>query len=222
LRENELRLIAAYEESSRLQNAFLANVSHEIRTPMHGLLSACGLLLDTTLTDDQRETANIISESGQVLLSVINSILDYSKLTSGTFTITSEAFSVAKVVTSVVRTAQTTLIPGVHIKLHLAPNLPGLVLGDQFRFRQIMQNIIDNAAKFTEEGYVSVSCSVREETDTCYLIITEVVVTRNSRCVTSSASETLLTAPRTAWTLVVGAILMSVLFSPLLRLDYSN
>jgi len=77
-RENELRLISAYEESSKLKNDFLANVSHEIRTPMHGLLSACGLLLETRLSEDQRETANIISESGQVLLGVINSILDYS------------------------------------------------------------------------------------------------------------------------------------------------
>lgn len=173
-RENELRLIAAYEESSKLKNDFLANVSHEIRTPMHGLLSACGLLLDTTLSEEQRETANIISESGQVLLGVINSILDFSKLTSGTFSISSEVFSVASVVTSVVRSAQTTLNPGVHIKLQLAPNLPGLAQGDQLRFRQTMQNLTDNAAKFTREGLISVSCTVREETETTYSILTEV------------------------------------------------
>jgi osomolarity two-component system sensor histidine kinase TcsA len=174
-RENELRLISAYEESSKLKNDFLANVSHEIRTPMHGLLSACGLLLETRLSEDQRETANIISESGQVLLGVINSILDYSKLTSGAFSITSEAFSVEKVVTSVIRTAQTTAMPGVQIKLHLAPDLPSLAQGDQLRFRQIMQNITDNAAKFTEEGYITVSCAVREENDTGYMLLTEVV-----------------------------------------------
>ncbi|KID95200.1 Signal transduction histidine kinase, subgroup 1, dimerization/phosphoacceptor domain protein, partial [Metarhizium majus ARSEF 297] len=106
-RENELRLIAAYEESSQLKNDFLANVSHEIRTPMHGLLSACALLLDTSLSEDQRETANMIAESGQVLLGIINSILDYSKLASGTFSITPEVFGVGSLVASVVRTAQT-------------------------------------------------------------------------------------------------------------------
>ncbi|KHO00405.1 CheY-like superfamily [Metarhizium album ARSEF 1941] len=173
-RESELRLIDAYEESSKLKNDFLANVSHEIRTPMHGLLSACSLLLDTNLSEDQRETANIIAESGQVLLGVINSILDYSKLASGTFSITSDVFGVGDVVASVIRTARTTVVPGVHIKLHLAPNLPRRVRGDQLRFRQIMQNIIDNAAKFTSAGYISVSCSVREETDTAYSILTEV------------------------------------------------
>ncbi|KAG8406386.1 hypothetical protein J3458_021221 [Metarhizium acridum] len=176
-RENELRLIAAYEESSKLKNDFLANVSHEIRTPMHGLLSACSLLLDTNLSEDQRETANIIAESGQVLLGVINSILDYSKLASGTFSITPEVFGVGNLVTSVVRTTQTTLMPGVHIKLQLAPNLPRLARGDQLRFRQIMQNIIDNAAKFTDAGSISVSCSVREETETAYSILTEITDT---------------------------------------------
>jgi osomolarity two-component system sensor histidine kinase TcsA len=101
--------------------------------------------------------------------------LDYSKLTSGAFSITSEAFSVEKVVTSVIRTAQTTAMPGVQIKLHLAPDLPSLAQGDQLRFRQIMQNITDNAAKFTEEGYITVSCAVREENDTGYMLLTEVV-----------------------------------------------
>ncbi|TWU74240.1 hypothetical protein ED733_004160 [Metarhizium rileyi] len=173
-RENELRLISAYEESSKLKNDFLANVSHEIRTPMHGLLSSCSLLLDTTLSEDQRETATIIDESGQVLLGVINSILDYSKLSSGTFSITSEVFDVTSVISSVVRSAQTTLKPGVHIRLQLARNLPSLAQGDQLRVRQIMYNIIDNAAKFTDAGYITVSCSVREETETTYSILTEV------------------------------------------------
>ncbi|KAH0593317.1 hypothetical protein MHUMG1_09039 [Metarhizium humberi] len=176
-RENELRLIAAYEESSQLKNDFLANVSHEIRTPMHGLLSACALLLDTSLSEDQRETANMIAESGQVLLGVINSILDYSKLASGTFSITPEVFGVGGLVASVVRTAQTTLMPGVDMKLRLAPDLPRLARGDQLRFRQIVQNIIDNAAKFTDAGCISVSCSVREETETAYSILTEVTDT---------------------------------------------
>ncbi|KAK5988425.1 Two-component system protein A [Cladobotryum mycophilum] len=151
-REGELRLIAAYEESSKLKNDFLANISHEIRTPMHGMLSACSLLLDTPLAEDQRETANIISESGQVLLQVINGILDYSKLASGNFSVNSDLVGVASIISSVVRNVQMALRPGVYIKL----------------------NIVDNVAKFTEKGLILVQASVVEEDEASYTILTEV------------------------------------------------
>ncbi|KAL7948836.1 hypothetical protein V8C42DRAFT_362414 [Trichoderma barbatum] len=173
-REAELRLVSAYEESAKLKNDFLANMSHEIRTPMHGMLSACALLLDTKLTDDQRDTANIISESGQVLLQVINGILDYSKLASGNFSVNTDLVGVASIITSVVRNVQMTLLPGVYIKLVLAPELPKSAQGDPLRFRQIFQNIIDNAVKFTEKGSVQVAASVSVEDEASYTILTEV------------------------------------------------
>ncbi|PTB38818.1 hypothetical protein M441DRAFT_145950 [Trichoderma asperellum CBS 433.97] len=173
-REGELRLIAAYEESAKLKNDFLANMSHEIRTPMHGMLSACTLLLDTGLTEDQRETANIISESGQVLLQVINGILDYSKLASGNFSVNTDLVGVANIISSVVKNVQVTLVPGVYIKLILAPDLPKSAQGDPLRFRQIFQNIIDNAVKFTEKGSVQVDASIAAEDETSYTILTEV------------------------------------------------
>ncbi|GFP56077.1 hypothetical protein ACSS6W_006292 [Trichoderma asperelloides] len=173
-REGELRLIAAYEESAKLKNDFLANMSHEIRTPMHGMLSACALLLDTSLTEDQRETANIISESGQVLLQVINGILDYSKLASGNFSVNTDLVGVANIISSVVKNVQVTLVPGVYIKLILAPDLPKSAQGDPLRFRQIFQNIIDNAVKFTEKGSVQVDASIAAEDETSYTILTEV------------------------------------------------
>lgn len=173
-REAELRLIAAYEESAKLKNDFLANMSHEIRTPMHGMLSACALLLDTKLDEDQRETANIISESGQVLLQVINGILDYSKLKSGNFSVNTDLVGVASIISSVVKNVQMTLIPGVYIKLVLAPGLPTSAQGDPLRFRQIFQNIIDNAVKFTEKGSVQVDASIAAEDETSYTILTQV------------------------------------------------
>lgn len=173
-REGELRLVAAYEESAKLKNDFLANMSHEIRTPMHGMLSACTLLLDTSLTEDQRETANIISESGQVLLQVINGILDYSKLAAGNFPVSTDLVGVANIISSVVRNVQMTLLPGVYIKLVLAPDLPKSAQGDPLRFRQIFQNIIDNAVKFTEIGSVQVVASVSAEDETSHTILTEV------------------------------------------------
>lgn len=173
-REAELRLITAYEESAKLKNDFLANMSHEIRTPMHGMLSACTLLLDTKLDEDQRETANIISESGQILLQVINGILDYSKLASGNFSVNTDVVGVASIISSVVKNVQMTLVPGVYIKLVLAPGLPRSAQGDPLRFRQIFQNIIDNAVKFTEKGSVQVDAFISAEDETSYTILTQV------------------------------------------------
>ena len=173
----ESRLIAAYEESEKLKSEFLANMSHEIRTPMHGMLSACTLLLDTPLTEKQRDIANIMDESGQVLLQVINDILDYSKLASGSFSINSDIVGVASIITSVVRSAQTTLQPSVHFELLLASDLPKSAQGDPLRYRQIVQNIVGNAAKFTERGSIRVHATLSEETEDSYTILTEVTDT---------------------------------------------
>ncbi|KAG7408999.1 Two-component system protein A [Fusarium oxysporum f. sp. rapae] len=173
-KEAELRLTAAYEESTKLKNDFLANMSHEIRTPMHGVLSACSLLLDSRLTEEQRETANMIQESGQVLLRIINDILDYSKIAAGTFPIKNERLDIANVITSAVRRVQTTVQPGVSLRLDLSPNLPKWAEGDALRYRQIFENILSNAVKFTEKGYILVKASMLTEDETSHTIQTEV------------------------------------------------
>jgi osomolarity two-component system sensor histidine kinase TcsA len=173
----ESRLIAVYEESEKLKSDFLANMSHEIRTPMHGMLSACGLLLDSPLTESQKDLANIIGESGHVLLQLINDILDYSKLASGNFSINSDVVGVASIINSVVRSAQTTLRPTVHFELDLRPELPKSAQGDPLRYRQIVQNIVGNAAKFTDRGSIRVQASLVQEDDESYTILTEVADT---------------------------------------------
>ncbi|KAK3326675.1 hypothetical protein B0H66DRAFT_470359 [Apodospora peruviana] len=174
---SESRLIAAYEESEKLKSDFLANMSHEIRTPMHGMLSACSLLMDTQLTERQRDIIGIMDESGQVLLQVINDILDYSKLASGSFSVTSDVIGVTSIITSVVRSVQTTLKPAVHFELFLAPNLPKSVQGDPLRYRQIVQNIIGNAAKFTDKGSIRVRVSVQAVDLESFTVLTEVTDT---------------------------------------------
>ncbi|KAM5528609.1 hsp90-like protein [Fusarium oxysporum f. sp. phaseoli] len=173
-KEAELRLIAAYEESTKLKNDFLANISHEIRTPMHGVLSACSLLLDSRLTEEQRETANMIGESGHVLLRIINDILDYSKIAAGSFSIENDKVDIASVATSVVHSVQATVQPGVSLRLSLSPNLPKWAEGDPLRCRQVVENIVSNAVKFTEQGYILVSVSLLAEDVATYTILTEV------------------------------------------------
>ncbi|KAK3369855.1 hypothetical protein B0H63DRAFT_403051 [Podospora didyma] len=173
----ESRLISAYEESEKLKSDFLANMSHEIRTPMHGILSACSLLLDTNLDDRQRDIISIMDESGQVLLQVINDILDYSKLASGSFSITSDIVGVSSIVSSVVRSVQPTLSGSVYFELFLASDLPKSVQGDPLRYRQILQNLISNAAKFTEKGSIRVRASIQSEDEDSYMVLTEVADT---------------------------------------------
>jgi osomolarity two-component system sensor histidine kinase TcsA len=176
-RAAEHRLIAAYEESSKLKSDFLANMSHEIRTPMHGMLSACTLLLDTELDAEQRDLAGIIEDSGKVLLQVINDILDYSKLSSGSFSLASDIVGVRTIINSVVRSLQTTLRSGVHIEVNFAPNLPKSAQGDPLRYRQIVQNLINNSAKFTEKGFIRVETSIDKEDADTYTILTEITDT---------------------------------------------
>jgi osomolarity two-component system sensor histidine kinase TcsA len=176
-REAEQQLIAAYEEASKLKSEFLANMSHEIRTPMHGLLSASTLLLDTRLDVDQLDLARIIHESGEILLQVINDILDYSKLANGSFTISRDVVSVSDIVQSVFRAHQRGFSSRVKLESYLDPLLPPSAEGDALRYRQIVQNLLSNATKFTEEGRVLVSAKLEMEDEESFTILTQVVDT---------------------------------------------
>lgn len=174
----EARLIEAYEEASKLKSDFLANMSHEIRTPMHGMLSALSLLIDTGLSQEQSELASIIDESGAILLQVINDILDYSKLTSGSFTVTTkEVINIPEVVAAVRRCYKIGPESGPRFEIELDPRLPTFAQGDPLRYRQILQNLVSNAVKFTEHGYIRIKILLTHEDETSYSVRTEVIDT---------------------------------------------
>ncbi|KIW61031.1 hypothetical protein PV05_01197 [Exophiala xenobiotica] len=173
----EARLIAAYEEASKLKSDFLANMSHEIRTPMHGMLSALGLLNETGLTTEQKELTEIIDESGAVLLQVINDILDYSKLSSGSFSISTDIMNVADIVAAVRRCFNIGSKADFKFEVELDRRLPTFAHCDPLRYRQVVQNLVSNAIKFTERGYVRVKVVVADEDESSYNIRTEVIDT---------------------------------------------
>ncbi|KAF3398718.1 Two-component system protein A [Talaromyces pinophilus] len=175
----ESRLIAAFEESSKLKSDFLANMSHEIRTPMHGMLMSIQMLAGTSLDERQKEYINIIEDTGSVLLQIINDVLDYSKLSSGTFTITPGVVDVKEVVGAVSRNCRSSLKPGVDLRVNYSDQLPKHLNGDPLRYRQIIQNLIGNAVKFTDEGSVDVSVKVTEtpQDSSAYEITTMVIDT---------------------------------------------
>jgi osomolarity two-component system sensor histidine kinase TcsA len=116
-------------------------------------------------------------ESGEVLLQVINDILDYSKLESGCFSISHDIINVTDIVQSVLRAYQKGCKPEITMESYLDPTLPKAAEGDSFRYRQVVQNLISNAIKFTEQGYVRVNATLQKEDDKSYIILTEVVDT---------------------------------------------
>ncbi|RAH69148.1 sensor histidine kinase/response regulator Fos-1/TcsA [Aspergillus aculeatinus CBS 121060] len=172
----EARMIAAFEESSKLKTDFLANMSHEIRTPMNGMLLALTTLMEAGLTERQREYAAIIEDSTSLLLQVINDVLDYSKLSSGSFSLHPDAFSVDNVTGAVVRNCKSTLKPDVELSSYIAPGFPLQVEGDPLRYRQVLQNLVGNAVKFTDSGYVKIYTSFAEDMadPTVFNVTTEV------------------------------------------------
>ncbi|KAL5344038.1 Two-component system protein A [Aspergillus crustosus] len=175
-KEAEARMISAFEESSRLKTDFLANISHEIRTPMNGMQIAMSMLADTGLSEQQQEHATIIEDSMSLLLRIVNDVLDYSKLSSGSFSLHSDVVDVNEVVGVVIRNCRSSLNKGVQLITAVAPDFPKRLRGDPLRYRQILQNFVGNAVKFTEHGSICISttCLPDPEDTACYEVRTEV------------------------------------------------
>lgn len=171
----ETRMIAAFEESSKMKTDFLANMSHEIRTPMNGMQLALTMLKDTSLTNQQLEYTSIIEDSTTTLLQIINDVLDYSKLSSGSFSLNSDIVDIKNVINAVMRNCRSLLKPEVKLVLSTPTNLPQALRGDPLRYRQVVQNMLGNAVKFTESGYIRISltCAPDESDPQAYIVRTE-------------------------------------------------
>ncbi len=160
VREQLLKARDAAQREAQARGTFLANLSHEIRTPMNGVIGFAELLLESKLATEQRNYAQIIVESGTNMMALLNDVLDLSKIEAGHLELADEPVALEELTSSAIRM----LMPSVRrrdvwMEVQIDPKLPPVVRGDKLRLRQVLLNLLGNAVKFTEQGFVRLEVS---------------------------------------------------------------
>lgn len=159
------------EAANQSKSSFLSIVSHEIRTPMNAVVGMTDILLRDDLTEKQRKYLTNIKNSGAALVMIINDILDLSKIEAGKMEIVEDEYALRELVNDVEMIIENR-IGGkpIHLLINIDDKIPNTLIGDGLRIRQIIINLMNNAVKFTESGYIQLSVQIEEERDEAYLL----------------------------------------------------
>lgn len=148
------------EEADRAKSQFLANMSHEIRTPLNAIIGMAELILRDEVSGQVKESALHIRDAGESLVSIINNILDISKIESGKMEIHQEAYHLRGLLRDVINIIVTRITDkDIELIVDIDPKIPEYLFGDEMRVRQILVNLLNNAAKYTENGYIKLTLS---------------------------------------------------------------